>query len=81
MGIIVNQQDNRSELQKKIAAELSEKAKKKHDATHDLPDGVDDSAYIENTKQTTSLAWVWLVIVIALAVIGVVYFVLSSNQS
>lgn len=81
MGIIVNQQDNRSELQKKIAAELSEKAKKKHDATHDLPDGVDDSAYIENTKQTTSLAWIWLVIVIAFAVVGVLYFVLSSNQS
>ncbi len=80
MGIIVNQQDNRSELQKKIAAELSEKAKKKHDATHDLPDGVDDSAYIENTKQTTSLAWVWLVIVIAFVLVGVVYFILSSNQ-
>ncbi len=80
MGIIVNQQDNRSELQKKIAAELSEKAKKKHDATHDLPDGVDDSAYMENTKQTTSLAWVWLVIVFAFVAVGVVYFVLSSNQ-
>jgi hypothetical protein len=80
MGIIVNQQDNRTELQKKIAAELSEKAKKKSKPSGKIVDGVDDSAYMEGTKQTTSLAWVWLLI-FAIAAIGVVvYFVISSNQ-
>ena len=78
MGLIVNQQDNRSELQKKVAAELAEKAKKKHEATHDLPDGVEDSAYMEGTKQTTSLAWVWLLIVIAAIVAFVWLFILQS---
>lgn len=81
MGIIFNQQDNRSELQKKIAAELAEKAKKKHDATHDLPDGVEDSAYIEGTKHTTSLAWVWMLIVAAVVVSAVVWFIIASNQN
>lgn len=80
MGIIVNQQDNRSELQKKIAAELSEKAKKKHDATHDLPDGVEDSAYIQGTKHTTGLAWVWVLLVAIAVVAAVVWFIIASNQ-
>ena len=80
MGIIYNQQDGRSELQKRLAQELSEKAKKKDlDPADKLPDGVDDSAYIENTKQTTSLAWVWVLIVIIGIAILVWLFVASGN--
>ncbi len=61
----MNQQNDRTELQKRIAAELAEKARKKADTPDgDRPDGVDDSAYLEKTKQTTSLAWVWLLIVL-----------------
>jgi hypothetical protein len=80
MGIIVNQQENRTELQKKIAAELAEKAKKKNDPSGDLPDGVDDSAYIEGTRQTTSTAWVWILVAAIIVVATIVYFVISSNQ-
>lgn len=80
MGIIVNQQDNRTELQKRIAAELSDKAKKKHDPKGEQVDGVEDSAYIEGTKLTTSLAWVWILIVVVAVIAAVVYFVIASNQ-
>lgn len=80
MGIIVNQQDNRSELQKKIAAELSDKAKKKQTAKKDLPDGVDDSAYIENTKVTTGLAGVWIVIVIIAVAILIWFFISAAGN-
>ena len=80
MGIIYNQQDGRSELQKRLAQELSEKAKKKDlDPADKLPDGVEDSAYMENTKQTTSLAWVWVLIVIIGIAILVWLFVASGN--
>lgn len=79
MGIIFNQQDNRSELQKRIAAELSDKAKKKEASKHERPDGVDDSAYIEGTRQTTSLAWIWIVIIAAVVVSAVVLFIMNSN--
>ena len=65
----MNQQNDRSELQKRIAAELQEKAKKKASDSPDRPDGVDDSAYLENTKRTTSLAWVWALIVVAFVAI------------
>lgn len=80
MGIIFNQQDNRSELQKRIAAELAEKAKKKNQPVDELPDGVKDSAYLEGTQHTGKYAWVWIAVVVVAAVVGVVYFVISSNQ-
>ncbi len=75
MGIIVNQESNQTELQKKIAAGLTEKAKKKADHSGDLPDGVDDSAYMEGTKQTTSLAWVWILIIAIAVIAAITYFI------
>lgn len=66
MALFMNQQNERTELQKRIAAELAEKAKKKSlDTDNDRPDGVSDSAYLEKTKTTTSLAWVWMLILVA----------------
>jgi len=69
MALFLRQEDGRSKLQQQIAAELQAKAKAKAEAA-DLPDGVDDSRYVENTKKTTTLAWAWLII--AVAVIGLV---------
>jgi Flp pilus assembly protein TadB len=80
MGIIYNQQSDRTELQKRLAQELSEKAKnKKLDPTGDRPDGVEDSAYIKDTKQTTSLAWVWVLIVVVVVAVMIWFFVASGN--
>ena len=79
MGIIVNQEDNRTELQKRIAAELTDKDKKRKARQDEMPDGVEDSAYIEGTKKTTSLAWVWLVIVIVAVITAIVFFIVSGK--
>jgi hypothetical protein len=80
MGIIYNQESNRSDLQKRVAQELSEKAKNKNlDPADKLPDGVDDSAFVKDTKQTTSLAWVWLLIVIVGVAALLWFFVASGN--
>lgn len=79
MALFMNQQNERSELQKRIAAELAEKAKKKSLSPDDeRPDGVSDSAYLENTKTTTSLAWVWVLITIAAIGIALWLVVTSS---
>lgn len=68
MALFIKQQDDRTELQNRLAIELQERAKQRaKDA--DLPDGVSDSQYIEDTKQTTSLAWVWAILIIITAVI------------
>lgn len=79
MALFMNQQNDRTELQKRIAAELAEKAKRKAEQPDgDRPDGVDNSAYLEQTKRTTSLAWVWLLIVIAFVAILVWLVVISG---
>ncbi|HEY1085508.1 MAG TPA: hypothetical protein VGE34_02150 [Candidatus Saccharimonadales bacterium] len=77
MALFVNQENTRTKLQQKIAAELAEKAKKKAAADGELPDGIDDSAYLENTKKTTSLAWAWILIAVA-AVAIIVWLVVIS---
>lgn len=76
MALYVRQNENRSKLQERLAAELQEKAKAQQLETN-RPDGVDDSRYMEGTKKTTSLAWVWVVIV--LFVIGAAVFLIASS--
>lgn len=76
MALFIRQNDNRSKLQERLAAELQEKAKAR--AKTEAPDGVTDSNYLKDTKTTTSLAWVWVVIVI-FAVGGTVAVMLASN--
>lgn len=73
MGIIVNKQDGRSKLQERIAAELREKHQKYHDPERQVVDGVDDMQYLKGTKQTTTLAWAWMIIVIMAGIIVVLF--------
>lgn len=76
MALYVRQNENRSKLQERLAAELQEKARARAEESA-RPDGVDDSQYLEGTKKTTSLAWIWLVVV--LFVIGAVVFLIVSS--
>ena len=77
MALFVRQDENRSELQKRLATELQERAKQKAKEV-ERPDGVDDSQFIKGTKQTTSLAWVW--ILIAIAIIGLVIWLIATSS-
>lgn len=76
MALYVRQNENRSKLQERLAAELQEKAKAQQ-LEANRPDGVDDSRYMEGTKKTTSLAWVWVIIV--LFVVGATIFLIVSS--
>jgi hypothetical protein len=64
MALFIRQNDNRSKLQEQLAAELQAKAKARAELDNAPPDGVADSNYLKDTKPTTSLAWVWIVIVV-----------------
>ena len=75
MSLYLKQNESRSQLQDKLAKELQERAKQKP-PVHEQPDGVTDSAYLKNTKQTTSLAWVWVLIV--LAMISIALWIITS---
>jgi hypothetical protein len=70
MSLYLKQSETRSQLQDKLAKELQERAKKKAIET-EQPDGITDSAYLKDTKSTTSLAWVWVLIGIAIIAIAV----------
>ena len=73
MGLFVSQQDRRSELQERIAAELREKAKSSSLRDDAALDGVEDIKYLEGTKQTTTLAWAWILIVLMAAGVVVLF--------
>ena len=78
MGLYVKQSDTRSQLQEKLAQELQDRAREKAKEA-ELPDGVDDSAYIKGTKATTSLAPLWLLIFIG--IIGAfIYFIILASK-
>lgn len=70
MALFMTDPGKKSELQERLAAELREKAARTSQAEADQPDGVEDSAYVKNYKQTTSLAWLWAVI--AVIIVGVI---------
>jgi len=76
MALFVRQDENRSELQQRLATELQDRARKKAEEA-DLPDGVTDSQYIKDTKQTTGLFGVWLVV--AAVAIGIVIFLIITS--
>lgn len=76
MSLHLKQQDARTPLQNQIAKDLQEKAKQKAAET-ERPDGVDDSKYIEGTKQTSRLALVWL-LVILLGLAAIIFLLVVS---
>jgi len=79
MGLYVKQSDTRSQLQEKLAQELQDRAREKAKQA-DLPDGVDDSAYIEGTSLTSKFGWVWIVVIAVVIGAGVIWFVATSSN-
>lgn len=75
MALFVNQKNQRSELQERIASDLREKAKQNSLREKSAMDGVDDLRYLEGTKQTTTLAWAWMLIVIMAAAIVIMFLI------
>lgn len=79
MGIIQNQQESRSELQQRIAAELRAKAQQNSKIESKPGDAVEDSAYVQGYKRTTTLAPVWALIFFAVIVVFI-YFVMQASN-
>jgi hypothetical protein len=79
MALFLKQDEEKTELQQKIAMELQDKLRKKDDLTTP-PDFVDDSAYLKGTKKTTTLAFAWVLIVIAIVVITVYLTVTALDK-
>ena len=78
MALFIRQDEQRTELQKRLAAELQERSKQ-HSKMADRPDGVEDSQYIEGTKMTTSLALVLAVIIVV--TIGIIIWLIVLGMA
>lgn len=76
MALFIRQNDERSELQQRLAAELREKAQKA--ASGDQRDGVTDSPMLKDTQQTNTKGWLWAGAA-AIAATVVVLFVLATS--
>lgn len=76
MSLFMKQTESRSQLQDKLAKELQDRAKEKAFET-EQPDGVNDSAYLKQTKTTSTLAWVWVLIGLA-AIVLVIWLIVST---
>ncbi|MEO5950035.1 MAG: hypothetical protein ABIQ04_01160 [Candidatus Saccharimonadales bacterium] len=79
MALFVNQNSNRTKLQEQLAAELQAKAKKRAELDTTIHDGVNDSAYLNGTKKTTSLAWIWVVIVL-IAIAALIFLTIKASM-
>lgn len=85
MGRYLEQNESRSELQQRIAADLRAKAAAKakqeggeSSSYYNAPDGVEDAEYMKGTKVTTTLAPAWVfIVVLAIAVFGVFIYQVS----
>ncbi len=75
MGILVEKDEDKSELSRRINADLRERAvrsSKKEDV-----DLVEDSEYLKNTNKTNRFSWFWFILVFLAAVALVVIFIVS----
>lgn len=75
MGLFVQRDEDRTELQRRVSESLNAKAAKRREIERKEYDEVEDSAYMKDYKHTTGLAWVWLILAI-LAIAVVAYFLI-----
>lgn len=75
MGILVQDNGDRSRLQDKITADLREKVQRT--AQRGGVDLVEDSEYARGMKKTGRFTWVWFVLIFLAIVSLIVIFVLK----
>lgn len=80
MGLYVRQDEQRSKLQEKIAADLRAKAAERAKADIDGPeyDGEKDASIIESTHTASPLLGVW--IALGVATVGVVVYLIVRSS-
>lgn len=72
MGLFIRQNDNRSQLQERLAAELREKARMRASGSEPL-DQSTHSNYLKDTETASKRAWIWLVVLAILVLVAIVF--------
>ena len=75
MGILVNDNDERTKLQERISADLRERSERNSKMENHDVDLAEDSAYIEGTHHSHGAAIFWTtLIILALLALGIIFF-------
>ncbi|MDR3298284.1 MAG: hypothetical protein LBT19_02890 [Candidatus Nomurabacteria bacterium] len=77
MGILVQDNGQRSKLQDRITADLREKAQRTSRMENDKVDLVEDSEYAKHLKKTGRFSWFWFVLIFLAVIALIVIFVLK----
>ena len=77
MALFIRQDEKKSELQNRLATELQNRAKLKT-SVEDLPDGVDESRYLQGTEKTKSMFWFWAIFAL---IIGLIVLFLVNGMA
>ncbi len=75
MGILVEKDEDRSELSRRINADLRERAARS--SKQEDVDLVEDSEYLKNTNKTNRFSWFWFILVFLAAAALVDIFIVS----
>ena len=76
MGILVEDNKERSKLQDRISADLRERAERTSlEEEHDV-DLAEDSRHVEGAHKTTRFSWFWFILAFLAALSLIVIFVL-----
>ena len=77
MGVIVNQENDKDELSRRINADLKNRqvAAAEIEGEPD-PDTVEGSEYLKNTKKTSRWGWIWIILIAGaiFSIISIVMF-------
>lgn len=80
MALFIRQDEERSELQKRLATELQEKARKNAEDKNRQVDGVEDSSYIENLKKPATQSILIVILVLGLILSIIWLTILNSSR-
>ena len=73
MGIMVEKDDQRSQLGERITADLRERVQR---TSSDEADAIEDSAMLEGTQKGSRAGWFWItLVVLALISLGIIFFI------
>jgi len=75
VGILVEDNNERSRLQNRITADLRERANST--SKQEDVDLVEDSEYLKNTQKTNRFSWFWFVLIVLAILSLIVIFVLK----
>lgn len=79
MALFIRQNEDRSKLQERLNSELQERHKSQQLMDKE-PEKVEDSAYLKDMKDGSSLSVVWIIlIIIAIGIAGYFIYTLSAQ--